>query len=173
MPRAHHPPWVDGSDTTWWRIQIMQLDIMQCSSPSCYLMPLRSKFPPQHPLLKHPQSVYFPWCERPPFTTIQNNWQNPRLHSIQHSSSLIFLYFLVNVILIWYCRFQTPGRIYPPFRLHNDSVLHSGAKTWTCTTISLRSFLDKLPYCHLTDLRFSSWYLSFRPVKGKKVKWSC
>ena len=30
----------------------------------------------QHPILKHPQPTFFPQCERPSFTPIQNNRQN-------------------------------------------------------------------------------------------------
>jgi hypothetical protein len=33
---------------------------MQFSPPFRHLIPLRSKHPPQHPLLKHPQSVFLP-----------------------------------------------------------------------------------------------------------------
>jgi hypothetical protein len=35
------------------------------SSPlPCYLVPLRPKYSPQHPILKHPQSTFYPQCER-------------------------------------------------------------------------------------------------------------
>jgi len=52
------------------------------SSPLCsfyhshYLVPLRPKLSPQHPILKHPQPMFLPHCERPSFTPIQNNRQN-------------------------------------------------------------------------------------------------
>ena len=42
----------------------------------CYLIPLRPKYSPQHPILKHPQPMFLPQCERPHFTPIQNNRQN-------------------------------------------------------------------------------------------------
>jgi hypothetical protein len=42
----------------------------------CYLIPLRTKYSPQHPILKHPQSAFLPQCERPNFTSIQNSRQN-------------------------------------------------------------------------------------------------
>jgi hypothetical protein len=38
--------------------------IMQSSSASLHFLPCRSKYSPQHPALKQPQSVFFPWCER-------------------------------------------------------------------------------------------------------------
>jgi hypothetical protein len=34
---------------------------MQCSPFSRHLIPLRSKYPPQHPVLKHPQSMFLLW----------------------------------------------------------------------------------------------------------------
>ena len=42
----------------------------------CYLVPLRPKYSPQHPILKHPQPTLFPQYERPSFTPIQNNRQD-------------------------------------------------------------------------------------------------
>jgi hypothetical protein len=42
---------------------------------SSLLIPLRSKYLPQHPVLKHPQSTFLP-CQRPRFTPIQNDRQN-------------------------------------------------------------------------------------------------
>ena len=36
----------------------------------CYLVPLRPKYSPQHPILKHPQPTFFPHCQRPIFTPI-------------------------------------------------------------------------------------------------------
>jgi hypothetical protein len=40
------------------------------------LVPLRPKYPPQHPILEYPQPMFLPQCERPSFTPIQNNRQN-------------------------------------------------------------------------------------------------
>jgi hypothetical protein len=40
---------------------------------SCYLIPLRPKYPPQHPILEHPQPMFLPQCDRPSFTPTQNN----------------------------------------------------------------------------------------------------
>ena len=41
----------------------------------CYI-PLRPKYSPQHPILKHPQPMLLPHCQWPRFTSIQNNRQN-------------------------------------------------------------------------------------------------
>ena len=38
-----------------------------------YLVPPRSKYSPQHHVLKHPQLPFLPQCQRPSFTPIQNN----------------------------------------------------------------------------------------------------
>ena len=41
-----------------------------------YLIPPRSKYSPQHHVLKHPQLPFLPQCQQPSFTPIQNNRQN-------------------------------------------------------------------------------------------------
>jgi hypothetical protein len=43
-----------------WSVQVMKLLIMQSSPASCHFLSLKSKYSPQHPVLKHPQSVFFP-----------------------------------------------------------------------------------------------------------------
>ena len=40
-----------------------------------YLVPLRSKYPPQHPTLKHTQPTFLPQRERPSFTPIERTRQ--------------------------------------------------------------------------------------------------
>jgi hypothetical protein len=46
-------------------------------SPTSYrFIPLRSKYPPQHPVLKHPQSMLFPKCEIMDSTPVHNYRQN-------------------------------------------------------------------------------------------------
>ena len=46
------------------------------SPRSSYLIPLRHKYSPQHPILKHPQPTFRPQFERPSVKPIQNNRQN-------------------------------------------------------------------------------------------------
>ena len=41
-----------------------------------YLVPPRSKYSPQHHVLKHPQLPFLPQCQRSSFTPIQNNRKN-------------------------------------------------------------------------------------------------
>ena len=69
-----------------WRVQIIKLLIMLTPLP-CYLVPLRPKYSPLHPILKHSQPTFLPQCERPNFTVIQNNRQN-------YSSVYLNLYIL-------------------------------------------------------------------------------
>jgi hypothetical protein len=57
MARPSHPPLLDYSNYTWRRVQITKLLIIQFSPFTLHLIPLRSKYPPQHPVLKHPQSL--------------------------------------------------------------------------------------------------------------------
>jgi len=46
---------------------------MQFYPLPCYLVPLRPKCSPQHPILKHPQPTFLIQCQRPSFTRIKNN----------------------------------------------------------------------------------------------------
>jgi hypothetical protein len=55
-----HPSRLDYCNYTWRRVQITKLLVMQLSSITRHLIPLRSKYPPQHPVLKHPQSMFLP-----------------------------------------------------------------------------------------------------------------
>jgi hypothetical protein len=53
MHPSHHP-WFDRCNNVWRSVQVMKLLIMQSSSASHHFLPLRSKYSPQHPVLKHP-----------------------------------------------------------------------------------------------------------------------
>jgi len=57
IPRPSHPPWFDHPNNIWWSIHVTKLLIMHSSQVS---LPLRSKYSPQHPVLKHPQSMFLP-----------------------------------------------------------------------------------------------------------------
>jgi hypothetical protein len=48
---------------------------------SCYFIPLRFKYSPYNPVLKHPQSMFIPSVTQC-FTPIQNAWQNYGFYSI-------------------------------------------------------------------------------------------
>ena len=50
-----------------WAVQIIQLLVMQSPPFPRYLVPPRSKYSPQHHILKHPQFHLLPQCQRPGF----------------------------------------------------------------------------------------------------------
>jgi hypothetical protein len=64
MPRSSRPPWLGYRNTTWRGVQVTKFLIMQSSSASPpashHFLPLRSKYFPQHPVLKHPQCTFLP-----------------------------------------------------------------------------------------------------------------
>jgi hypothetical protein len=41
---TYHPPWYDRPNNNWWSVQVMKLDIIQCSSASRSFNPLTSKY---------------------------------------------------------------------------------------------------------------------------------
>jgi hypothetical protein len=58
MPCLSTPPWLDHSKYTWPRLEVMKLLVLEFPSPRCHFF-LRSKYSPQHPVLKHLHSVFF------------------------------------------------------------------------------------------------------------------
>jgi len=87
-PKTLYTPLSSSIRATWPAHHIL-LDFITCtisgeeyksfSSSLCnhlhsprYLVPTRSKFSPQHHVLKHPQLPFFPQCQRLSFTPIQN-----------------------------------------------------------------------------------------------------
>jgi hypothetical protein len=50
-PRLFYDPY-----SMWRRVQVMRLLIMQSSPVSSHFLPLRSKYCPQHHVLRHPNS---------------------------------------------------------------------------------------------------------------------
>jgi hypothetical protein len=68
-------------------VQVMTLLIMQFSPLSHHFISFRSKYSPQYPVLKHPQSIFLPSCQRPSFTFIQNYRQN---YSFIYSNVYVF-----------------------------------------------------------------------------------
>jgi hypothetical protein len=77
MPCLSHSPWLDHSIYVWRGVQVMKLIIMQFPSISRHIIPLWSKYSPQHSVLKHPQSMFLN-VKRPSFAPIQNHRQNYR-----------------------------------------------------------------------------------------------
>jgi hypothetical protein len=50
-PHLYHQPWLDRHNYSWLRVQIIRLLIMQLSLVSCYFLPLRLTYSPQHCVL--------------------------------------------------------------------------------------------------------------------------
>ena len=74
MPHPSHSSWFYHPHHIGW-VLIIKLLIMQFSPFNCYLVSVRPKYSPQHPILKHPQPTFLSQCERPSFTPIQSNRQ--------------------------------------------------------------------------------------------------
>jgi hypothetical protein len=55
-----NPPWLNHSNYTWKRVQVMKFVIKQFSSNCRHFISLQSKYSPPHPVLKHPQSMFLP-----------------------------------------------------------------------------------------------------------------
>ena len=53
--------------------QIIKLLTCYPETLPCHPVPLRPKFPPEHPVLKNSQPTFLLQCEKPSFTPIQNN----------------------------------------------------------------------------------------------------
>jgi len=66
---------------------------MQSSPVPRYLVPPRSKYSPQHLVLKHSQFPFLPQCQRPSFTAIQNNRN-------RQDYSSIYLDIIIIIIII-------------------------------------------------------------------------
>ena len=75
-PRPSHSCRFYHPDNIWWAVQIIKLLITEFSPLPCYFVPVRSKYSPQHPVLKHPRPKFLLQCEAPGFTPIQNSRQN-------------------------------------------------------------------------------------------------
>jgi hypothetical protein len=87
MTRTSHPLRLHYDNYTWRRVQITKLLVMQFSPFSRHLIPLRSKYPPQHLVLKHPQS-----CSS---LTVRD--QVSQLY--RTTGKIIFLYILIVIFL--------------------------------------------------------------------------
>jgi hypothetical protein len=65
----------EHSNYTRRGVQITKLFITQYSRTPCHYTNRRFKYPPQHPFLTHPHSMFLPECRRPNFTYIQKHRQ--------------------------------------------------------------------------------------------------
>ena len=76
MLSPSHSSWFYHPHNIGWGVQIIWLLLMWSLPFPRYIVPPRSKYSPQHHVLKHPQLPFLPQCQRPSFTPIQNNGQN-------------------------------------------------------------------------------------------------
>ena len=76
MSRPSHSTPLYHPNNIGWAVQIIKLLIMYFSPLPCYLIPLRTKYSPPHPILKHPQSTFLPQCDGPSST--QNSLTSPK-----------------------------------------------------------------------------------------------
>jgi hypothetical protein len=76
VPRPSNSSWFHHSSNSLWALRILKLLSMQSSPLPCYLVPRRSKYLPQQPILQQPQPTFLPQCDRPMFTPIQNRSDN-------------------------------------------------------------------------------------------------
>jgi hypothetical protein len=72
IPHSSHYPWSPAK----YLVCVTGHTASRSSPLLCYLVPLRPKYAPQHPILKHPQPLFLPQCNRPNFTHIQNKRQD-------------------------------------------------------------------------------------------------
>jgi hypothetical protein len=71
---------------------------MQLSPPSRHSIPLWSKYSPQHPVLKHPQFMFLPYCQRPCFYWI---WLHSVMRVMWFSEERVII-FLNRIKLYWF-----------------------------------------------------------------------
>jgi hypothetical protein len=61
MSLSFQHPWFDHPNNIWWNVQVTKLLIMHSSLASRHFLPFEFKYSPQHPVLKHSQSMFFPY----------------------------------------------------------------------------------------------------------------
>jgi len=67
MPRPSNSSLFYYPKNIWWTVRIIKLLIMQFFPLPCYLVPLRPRYSPQHPILKYPEPTFLPQYGRPSF----------------------------------------------------------------------------------------------------------
>ena len=73
MPSPSHSSRFYHPHNIGWGVQIFYFLVMQSPPFPRYPVPPRSKYSPQHHVLKHPQLSFLPQCQRPSFTPVQND----------------------------------------------------------------------------------------------------
>ena len=60
MPRPYHSSRFDHSNYICDECRSLSASLRSFLHSPCYLVPVRSKYPPQHPILKHSQPTFLP-----------------------------------------------------------------------------------------------------------------
>jgi hypothetical protein len=130
---------------TWQRVQIMKLLIMQFSPLSRHFIPLRSKYPPQHLVFKHPQSMFLPFCQRSNFTPVHKHRQN---YSLAYSSNFYIFQQHTRRQKVLHRMVASITRIQSPL-----DFLPSSLNIWTVTHFQMICLLFLCPdfYLHSGD----------------------
>jgi hypothetical protein len=68
--------WFHRLKRIWWRVKVMNLNIVQFCQESSYFLSPRYKYSRQCSFLRHPASTFFSYCDRRYFTATQNNGQH-------------------------------------------------------------------------------------------------
>jgi len=87
MPHPSHSSF-HCPNNVWCGEHIIKLLVVQSSQMPCYLIPLRHKHIPQHPILKHSQPMYLLHCK--------NKFQTCRK---QQAKLCMYVYWVQNVFL--------------------------------------------------------------------------
>lgn len=78
VPRRSHSSWYEHSDNICWWVLITKLNIVQSAPFPCYVVPVRPKYLPQHPVLDCPQTELLCLHERPNFSKYAFFFLTPR-----------------------------------------------------------------------------------------------
>ena len=135
---------------------------MQSSPLPCHLVPLRSKHPPQHPILENPQPTFRPHSQPPIFTTIQNR-QNyivlfyhnncPLSHRFPPQSA--------HAHSEQWCYTSDLSALY--MSLTNSTFLTAGTILW-CTKIPVPNWWFSSPFLQKKSIIPCSCSASFAPL---------
>ena len=143
MPRPSHSSRFYHPQNIRLGVQITKLFIMQFSPFPCYLVPLRPKYPPQHPILKHPQPTFLPQCQRPSFTPISIAFntciyliQKKRRHSVHKASSHVTMDSVLTTT--WYA---TRCQIALMTVMNHFIVMLTSAQRWRFTSVDINVWI--------------------------------
>jgi hypothetical protein len=76
FPNSFYMHCLDDSDYSWPRVKVYALHIMQFSPTFCHLISILPKYSLQHPVLRHPQSIFLPLLSKTEFRTHTKPRQN-------------------------------------------------------------------------------------------------